>query len=200
MLNATSRRFTPWKETRCPLFRRLGGPQGRSGLVRKISSPPGFDPRTVQTVASRYTDWAIPVHKRFKKAKYSSSSVFAFLRFVWGLSLPVCPWCVKLTGSPHFSTLRWPTLNKPYWMWWGAQYCVALLHVCGDVNRCTLFTFRNFITDNVYLQALFIIFHAIVRMALQLSSEPPQKCCTSPSVQQFFRAPLFSYWNISIFK
>jgi hypothetical protein len=28
--------------------------------VRKISPPPGFDPRTVQPVASRYTDWAIP--------------------------------------------------------------------------------------------------------------------------------------------
>jgi hypothetical protein len=24
--------------------------------------PPGFDPRTVQPVASRYTDWAIPAH------------------------------------------------------------------------------------------------------------------------------------------
>jgi hypothetical protein len=41
------------KETRQPLFRRLGGPQQRSGLVRKILSPPGFDPRTVQPVTSR---------------------------------------------------------------------------------------------------------------------------------------------------
>jgi hypothetical protein len=40
------------------LYRRLGGPQGRSGRVRKISPPPRFDPRTVQPVASRYTDWA----------------------------------------------------------------------------------------------------------------------------------------------
>jgi hypothetical protein len=39
-------------------YRRLGGPQGRSGQVRKISPPPGFDPRTVQPVASCYTDWA----------------------------------------------------------------------------------------------------------------------------------------------
>ena len=37
-------------------------PQGRSGRVRKISPPPGFDPRTVQPVVSRYTDWAIPAH------------------------------------------------------------------------------------------------------------------------------------------
>ena len=34
------------------------GPQGLSGQVRKISPLPGFDPRTVQLVASHYTDWA----------------------------------------------------------------------------------------------------------------------------------------------
>jgi len=41
-----------------------GGPQGRPGLVRKISPPPGLDPRTVQPVASPYTDYAIPAHKQ----------------------------------------------------------------------------------------------------------------------------------------
>ena len=50
----------PPEKTRYPLYRRLGGLQGRSGRMRKISPPPGFDPRTVQPVASRYTDWAIP--------------------------------------------------------------------------------------------------------------------------------------------
>ena len=36
--------FTPGK-TRYPLYRRLGGTQGRSGQVRKISLPPqGFEP------------------------------------------------------------------------------------------------------------------------------------------------------------
>jgi hypothetical protein len=40
-------------KTRYPLYRRLGGPQGRSVQVRKISSPPGFDSQTVQPVASR---------------------------------------------------------------------------------------------------------------------------------------------------
>jgi hypothetical protein len=49
---------------RYPLYRRLGGLQGRSGRVLKISPPPGFDPRNVQPVASRYTDWAIPAHSR----------------------------------------------------------------------------------------------------------------------------------------
>jgi hypothetical protein len=55
-------RFNPWKETRYPSYRRLGGSQGRSVQVRKISPPPGFDPRTVRPIASLYTDYAIPAH------------------------------------------------------------------------------------------------------------------------------------------
>jgi hypothetical protein len=50
--------------TQYPLYRRLGGPHGRSERVT-ISPPPGFDPRTVQLVASRYTDYAIPAHYSF---------------------------------------------------------------------------------------------------------------------------------------
>ena len=46
------------RKTQYPLYGRLGGPQGRSGQVRKILATPGLDPRTVQPVASRYTDWA----------------------------------------------------------------------------------------------------------------------------------------------
>ena len=42
--------FTPGK-TRYPLYRRLGGPQGRSGQARKNSPPPEFDPQTVQSLA-----------------------------------------------------------------------------------------------------------------------------------------------------
>ena len=49
----------PPGKTRYALYRRLGGPQGRFGRVGKISPLTGFDPRTVQPVASRYTDWAI---------------------------------------------------------------------------------------------------------------------------------------------
>ena len=52
----------PPGKTRYTLYRRLGGPQGLSGRVRNILPPPGFDPRTVQPVASRYTDCAIAAH------------------------------------------------------------------------------------------------------------------------------------------
>jgi hypothetical protein len=49
-------------KTRYPLYKTLGGPQRISGRVRKISSPPGFDLRTVQPLVSRYTNWAIAAH------------------------------------------------------------------------------------------------------------------------------------------
>ena len=43
-------------KTRYPLNRGPGEPLGRSGRVRKILPSLGFDPRTFQLVASRYTD------------------------------------------------------------------------------------------------------------------------------------------------
>ena len=54
MVSATSRPLYSPVKTRYPLYRKLGGPQGRSGQVRKILPPPRFDPRTVQPAASRY--------------------------------------------------------------------------------------------------------------------------------------------------
>jgi hypothetical protein len=46
----------PPGKTRYPLYRSLGGAQGRCGWVRKISLAPGFDPGTLQPVAIRYAD------------------------------------------------------------------------------------------------------------------------------------------------
>ena len=51
--------LTPGRDTRYTrtLYRELGGPKDRSGRVRETcSSPPGFEPRTVQPVAS-HTDY-----------------------------------------------------------------------------------------------------------------------------------------------
>ena len=52
-------RSLPPGKIRYPLYRRLGGPQGRSGQMRKISPPVGFDPRTIQSVASSYTVYGL---------------------------------------------------------------------------------------------------------------------------------------------
>ena len=47
----------PPGKTRYPLYRRLGGPHGPFWTGAE-----NLDPRTVQPVASRYTDWAIAAH------------------------------------------------------------------------------------------------------------------------------------------
>jgi hypothetical protein len=52
-------RHAPAALPRYPLYRRFGWPQDRYGRVRKVSLVMAFDPRTVQSAASRYTDWAI---------------------------------------------------------------------------------------------------------------------------------------------
>jgi hypothetical protein len=45
----------PPRNTRYPVYKRLREPHGRSERVRKISSTTGFEPRTVQPVASPLT-------------------------------------------------------------------------------------------------------------------------------------------------
>jgi hypothetical protein len=62
VVSTTSRPFYPRER---PGIHCIGGwvrLQSRYGRIRKISPPPGFDPRTVQPLASRYTDWAITTH------------------------------------------------------------------------------------------------------------------------------------------
>ena len=53
VVNATPRPLYPRERPGTNCIGGWVGPQGRSGQVRKISPPPGFDPRTVQPVASR---------------------------------------------------------------------------------------------------------------------------------------------------
>ena len=53
----TPRPPIPPRKTQYPLYRRLGGPQGRSGRVENLV-PTGIRSRTVQPVVSRYTDGA----------------------------------------------------------------------------------------------------------------------------------------------
>ena len=66
-----------------------GGWVGRSGRVQKISPPPGFDPRTVQSVASRYTDWAtgpdlhaVHIHNLYTEQRYAAEKPTWFCRSV----------------------------------------------------------------------------------------------------------------------
>jgi len=71
----------PPRKPRYPSYWRLGGPRSRSGRMWKIYSPAGFDPRTVQSVASRYTDCVIPTlpntRTRRKLARFCNSTSHA---------------------------------------------------------------------------------------------------------------------------
>jgi hypothetical protein len=129
--------FTPRKETRYPLYRRLCGPQDPFRLVRKISPLPGFDPRTVQAVVSRHNDWAIPTYLMYVQAE---------LWCVCWISIIICsegtrfksrdmykPYCVfrsagmccGVSDSEYFGgmfyrfffrTLLWPMNNTKRWV------------------------------------------------------------------------------------
>ena len=59
---ARPRRTLPSGKTRYPFYRRLGGPQSRSGQAENLV-PIGIRSRSVQPVVSHYTDWATrPTH------------------------------------------------------------------------------------------------------------------------------------------
>jgi hypothetical protein len=103
----------PQGKSRYPLYRRLSGPQGRCGRVRKISPPPGFGPRTVQPVASRYTDWAIPVHPLWQyrgkfvpyiRSWYVGERMFCSQQFYLGT---VWPQIFSLKPWPLHPGIRW---------------------------------------------------------------------------------------------
>ena len=55
-VSPTPRPPLPPGKTRYPLYRRLGGPQGRSGGAENLV-PTGIRSRTVQPVVSRYNSW-----------------------------------------------------------------------------------------------------------------------------------------------
>ena len=89
-------RSLPPGKTRYPLYRRLGGPQGRSGQVRKISPSPGFDSRTVIqqvyiNIFSRFTNHVYPaIWREIFWNLYFHSIQFFLTRVRWsGNSLVV---------------------------------------------------------------------------------------------------------------
>jgi hypothetical protein len=63
-LAARPGRNLPPGKNRYPFYRRLGGPQGRSGQVWKISAPPVFVPRTLQSVAQPLYRLSYPARNR----------------------------------------------------------------------------------------------------------------------------------------
>ena len=68
----------PQKQTRYPLYRRRGGPWGRSGRVYKISPPPIFVLPTVRPATIRYTEkcsFSVHIKKSFSCEVYKQKDV-----------------------------------------------------------------------------------------------------------------------------
>ena len=71
------------KEVRYQFYRRVNGPLGRPEGVRQISPPSGFEIRTLQLVANRYTKYIILAASQFLPALKEVSRH----RFMWGLTM-----------------------------------------------------------------------------------------------------------------
>ena len=95
--------FTPGKETQYPRYRSLVGPQGRSGRVRKIFHT-HIRHRTVQPVASRYTDWAVPAHR--------SLTLILLTWTIWRAPTNASKW--RMGFNSAFKGLS--KLNKIFWL------------------------------------------------------------------------------------
>ena len=117
----------PPGKTLYPLYRRLGGSQGRSGHVRKISPSPGFDPRTVQPLASRYAYCAIPARSRSSNSSSSSSSGHAKAQVVARQLLTAEAWG------------QWPKFRPD-----PARKLSANLY---DINHCCVYSERILMMD-----------------------------------------------------
>ena len=93
-------RTLPPGKTRYPFYRRLEGPQGRSGLAENLV-PTGIRSRPVQPVVSHYIDWAtrtttlantnwnqrgyLKLTTGFKKGLHATASLFSELQNVLGV-------------------------------------------------------------------------------------------------------------------
>ena len=94
--------FTPRGKIRYLFYRRLGGPQDRSGRAENLV-PTGIRSRTVQPVVSRYTDWATrPTRNNVRKNILEYIPIKCVIYFLcrylrcealkmWACAITTCP-------------------------------------------------------------------------------------------------------------
>ena len=93
----------PRKRPGAPCTWGLGGLQGRSGRVRKFSPLLGFDPRSIQPVASRYTKCTITVHIYAHTLLISMS---------WGISTVIIQYNIDPESYDFYWRRSLPTENR----------------------------------------------------------------------------------------
>ena len=107
------RTLTPGK-TRYPFYRRLGGPQGRSGRAENLV-PTRIQSLTVQPVVSRYTDWATRPTRYGMVCWKGPGHVERYRTYTW-ISLPKKTLHSALTVSTTITLLAlwasWSVLGR----------------------------------------------------------------------------------------
>ena len=119
------RTSTPGK-TRYPLYKRLGGPQGRSGRAENLV-PTGIRSRTVQPVVSRYTDWATGPTYRLKSS-HQLPVLYIHVYIELLIFVGVCRW--KVLRSLLISTRNPWVLSEQTCVY----RCFIRLHMTRDIH------------------------------------------------------------------
>jgi hypothetical protein len=78
---------------------RLDGPHVRPRRLRKTSPPPVFDPRTVQHVANRYTDYFIPPHTDLVIHKTKLYQLLSFVYHGIKVEIELCEYTNLTSGD-----------------------------------------------------------------------------------------------------
>ena len=140
------------------MYRTLGGPQGQSEPVRKISPPPGYDPRSVQSLAS----YLIPKKCSNSYLKFThviqnwhiSARAFVRSESLYILSPHLPPTSTPHPTPPHHERLPSPGTYRffilfraaaffhlfhyhPQYFWRGCQ--LTFPELCNLSHNCTSF-------------------------------------------------------------
>jgi len=134
-------------KTRYPFYRRLGGPQGRSGQAENLV-PTGIRSRTVQLVVSRYIDWATrPTITYRSKVKYAiSNAIMIVIRvrnlLYYILYIVLCCYIILYYISYHIYHI----------VSYHISYHITLHHIyCYIIHHIISYIILNYIINSILL-------------------------------------------------
>jgi hypothetical protein len=125
-------RTLPPGKTRHPFYRRLGGPQGRSGRAENLV-PTGNRSRTVQPVVSRYTDWATQPTFSFSLLPYFVLKYIGLLNTELHNTQGVFDGNKQLTVNIHYSRNLCNVEYSSFWNWYALQIWTVILAIVTDL-------------------------------------------------------------------
>jgi len=125
------RSLNPGK-TRYPLYRRLGGPQGRSGLGAENFAPSGIRSSDRPAAAIRYTDWATwPT----RKGVLVRNILQIYMAIFWN-----CSWrfCTRNRPQPSFIQDKTICCDRNH-SYYGCQAAFCFLFCLQFIQRHSLY-------------------------------------------------------------